>query len=157
MVSFLLAFFTFVLIVVCLFLVLLVLMQKPSSSGGIGAAMGGGAVESAFGVQTQAVLAKGTLYAVILFFTLAFGLYLGFLKQGHGRRPQTKELPVLEGLAAPIAAGTSESAEKIEQAALSQMTEGSGDAQASATLQQLVHDIEENELGVAEDAFAEES
>lgn len=115
--GFLLAFFTFILVLVCLFIILVILMQRPSASGGLGSAMGGGAVESALGVQTNSILAKSTSYALVVFFTLAFGLYLGFLKHGQGQEPKIKELPVLEGLSAPILAIPAETqAPALEQA-----------------------------------------
>lgn len=47
----LLGILTFVLILVSLFLVLIVLMQK-SKDGGMGATLGGGAAEAAFGADT---------------------------------------------------------------------------------------------------------
>jgi preprotein translocase subunit SecG len=64
--SILLGILTFILILVSLFLVLVVLMQK-SKDGGIGAALGGGAAEAAFGADTTNVLSKSTIV----------GLYLG--------------------------------------------------------------------------------
>src|SRR5258707_11365846 len=74
--SLLLGILTFILILVSLFLILVVLAQK-SKDGGMGAALGGGAAEAAFGADTTNVLSKSTIYASILFFVLAFALYLG--------------------------------------------------------------------------------
>lgn len=74
--SILLGILTFVLILVSGFLVLVVLMQK-SKDGGVGAALGGGATEAAFGADTSNVLSKSTIYAAVIFFVLAFALYLG--------------------------------------------------------------------------------
>jgi preprotein translocase subunit SecG len=74
--SILLGILTFVLIIVSIFLVLVVLAQK-SKDGGMGAALGGGAAEAAFGAETANVLTRATKYAAIIFFTLAFALYLG--------------------------------------------------------------------------------
>src|SRR5947209_4182187 len=74
--SILLGILTFILILVSLFLVLVVLAQK-SKDGGMGAALGGGAAEAAFGAETSNVLSKSTIYAAILFFVLAFVVYLG--------------------------------------------------------------------------------
>ena len=51
--SIVLGILTFVLILVSIFLVLIVLMQK-SKDGGMGAALGGGAAEAAFGADTNA-------------------------------------------------------------------------------------------------------
>lgn len=74
--SILLGILTFILILVSGFLVLVVLMQK-SKDGGVGAALGGGATEAAFGADTTNVLSKSTIYAAVMFFVLAFVLYLG--------------------------------------------------------------------------------
>jgi preprotein translocase subunit SecG len=74
--SILLGILTFILILVSIFLVLIVLAQK-SKDGGMGAALGGGAAEAAFGADTANVLTKATKYSAILFFVLAFALYLG--------------------------------------------------------------------------------
>src|SRR5215210_6140312 len=80
----LLGILTFILILVSFFLVLVVLMQK-SKDGGMGAALGGGAAEAAFGADTSNVLSKSTIYAAILFFILAFVLYLGRIwERNHG-------------------------------------------------------------------------
>src|ERR1051325_10919056 len=82
--SLLLGIFTFILILVSLFLVLVVLMQK-SKDGGMGAALGGGAAEAAFGADTSNVLSKSTIFAAVLFFLLAFVLYLGRIwERSHG-------------------------------------------------------------------------
>ncbi|MEO7413598.1 MAG: preprotein translocase subunit SecG [Opitutaceae bacterium] len=68
---------TFFLILVALFLILVVLAQKAKSDGGMGAAMGGGVAEAAFGAETSNVLSKSTIYAAVIFFVLTFALYLG--------------------------------------------------------------------------------
>ena len=67
---------TLVLILVSAFVVLLVLMQRTSQSGGMGAALGGGATESAFGSDTNDVLTKATIYSIIAFFVISLGLFL---------------------------------------------------------------------------------
>ena len=72
--SIVLGILTFVLILVSLFIVLVVLAQK-SKDGGMGAALGGGAAEAAFGAETGNVLSKSTIYAAVMFFVLAFALY----------------------------------------------------------------------------------
>lgn len=74
--SILLNLLTAVLILVSFFLILVVLAQK-SKDGGMGAALGSGAAEAAFGAETSNVLSKSTIYASVLFFVLAFILYLG--------------------------------------------------------------------------------
>jgi preprotein translocase subunit SecG len=67
---------TLVLILISAFVILLVLMQRTSQSGGMGAALGGGAAESAFGSDTNNILTKGTIYGIIAFFLVALGLFL---------------------------------------------------------------------------------
>jgi preprotein translocase subunit SecG len=72
---------TVILIFVALFLIMIVLMQKAKNDGGMGAAMGGGMAEAAFGADTSNVLSKATINASIAFFVLAFALYLGRIYQ----------------------------------------------------------------------------
>src|SRR5438132_6501391 len=82
--SVLLTLLTGVLIFVSLFIILVVLAQK-SKDGGMGAALGGGAAEAAFGADTSNVLSKSTIYAAVLFFLLAFIVYLGRIyERKHG-------------------------------------------------------------------------
>ena len=78
--SFLLGLLNLVLILTSVSLVLVVLMQK-TKDGGMGAALGGGATESAFGHETGNVLSKFTINAAIVFFVLSFVLYLGRIYQ----------------------------------------------------------------------------
>ena len=63
-------------------------MQKTSQSGGMGAALGGGAAESAFGSDTNNILTKGTVYGIILFFLVALGLYLLYQSQSTIATPE---------------------------------------------------------------------
>jgi len=71
-----------VLIFVSVIMGLLVLMQR-SKDGGAGAAMGGGMAEATFGAETNTVLTKATIRAAIIFFVLAFILYLGYIHDYH--------------------------------------------------------------------------
>ena len=68
------AFLTIVLILLSLFLLLLILLQR--SSGGMGSALGGGAADQVFGGGSAAVLTKWTVWGVLCFFLIAFGLHL---------------------------------------------------------------------------------
>ena len=90
MVTFLIALFSVILVLTCFFVVMLVLMQKPSSNAGMGAALGGGAAEQAFGGEATNVLTRGTIYAIIAFFLISFGLYLGSL-YASGDRERDEE------------------------------------------------------------------
>ncbi len=74
--SFLIPIFTFVLIIISVLLVLVVLAQK-TKDGGMGAALGGGVTESAFGADTGNVLSKTTIKLTIAFFVICFALYVG--------------------------------------------------------------------------------
>ncbi|MDP3072453.1 MAG: preprotein translocase subunit SecG [Opitutaceae bacterium] len=104
--SILLGILTFVLILVSLFLVLIVLMQK-TKDGGIGAALGGGATEAAFGAETNNVLSKSTIYSAIIFFVLAFGLYLGRIYESkHAGADSGRALPAMPAAATPAPAAT---------------------------------------------------
>jgi len=96
----LLGILTFVLIVTSVFLVLVVLMQKAKNDGGLGAAMGGGMAEAAFGADTSNVLSKFTINAAITFFVLAFALYLGRIYQRTHATPTGDALPTITAPAA---------------------------------------------------------
>jgi len=99
--SIVLGILTFILILVSLFIVLVVLAQK-SKDGGMGAALGGGAAEAAFGAETGNVLSKSTIYAAILFFVLAFALYLGRIYESkHASVAAGSALPTITAPAAP--------------------------------------------------------
>jgi len=74
--SLFLSLLTLVLLLISVFVVLIVLMQRTSQSGGMGAALGGGAAESAFGSETNNILTKGTIYGIFAFFVVSLVLYL---------------------------------------------------------------------------------
>lgn len=101
--SILIGIFTFVLILVSVFLVLLVLAQKAKTDGGMGATLGGGATEAAFGADTGNVLTKATQYAAIVFFVLTFGLYLAHIYVSKHTVSTEGQLPVIEAPAEPVA------------------------------------------------------
>lgn len=99
--SILIGILTFILIIISIFLILVVLAQKAKSDGGVGAAMGGGAAEAAFGADTGNVLSKATINASIAFFVLSFALYLGHIYQRkHQAAAAGNALPTI---AAPAA------------------------------------------------------
>jgi preprotein translocase subunit SecG len=93
--SILLNILTVVLIFVSLFLVLVVLAQKAKNDGGMGAAMGGGMAEAAFGADTGNVLSKATINGAIAFFVLAFALYLGRIYQRTHHVASADTLPTI--------------------------------------------------------------
>ena len=99
--SIVLGILTFVLILISLFLILVVLAQKAKSDGGVGAALGGGMTESAFGADTSNVLSNLTIKAAIAFFVLSFGLYLGHIYQRTHRQANEEALPSVVGPTIP--------------------------------------------------------
>ena len=93
-----------VLVPLSVFLILVVLMQKAKSDGGMGAALGGGMAESAFGADTNNVLVKATQTAAIAFFVITFALYLGHIYQRSASAGAGDSLPTIS---APAAASSS--------------------------------------------------
>lgn len=90
---------TFILILVSLFLILIVLAQK-TKDGGMGTALGGGAAEATFGAEASNVLTRMTKWSAILFFVLAFVLYIGRVyERKHGSGGEGGALP---NIAAPF-------------------------------------------------------
>lgn len=103
--SFIFGFLSFALILVSLFLGLLVLMQK-TKDGGMGAALGGGATESAFGHETGNVLTNWTIKTTVAFFVLCLALYLGNLYSAkHGNDKADGLLQKMPVPAAPAQPG----------------------------------------------------
>jgi preprotein translocase subunit SecG len=93
--SFVIALLYILLVPLSVFLVLVVLMQKSKSDGGVGAALGGGASEAAFGPDTGNVLATVTRNGTIAFFVLCFGLYLAQIAR-HTDKVAGEALPAIE-------------------------------------------------------------
>jgi len=95
---------TFILVLTSLFLVLVVLMQRAKTDGGMGAAMAGGATESAFGAETNNVLTGATIKAAIVFFCLSFFLFLANIYQSKHHEAADSKLPTIIAPAIPAAA-----------------------------------------------------
>ena len=105
--SLLIGVLTFILVVTSLFLVLIVLMQRAKTDGGVGAAMAGGATESAFGAETNNVLSGATIKGAIVFFVLSFALYLANIYQAKHHVGGDSKLPTVNAPAiAPKAEAT---------------------------------------------------
>ncbi len=103
--SIVLGILTFFLILVSIFLVLVVLAQKAKSDGGVGAALGGGMTEAAFGADTGNMLSKATIYGAVTFFVLCFSLYLGRVyEQKHAHAKASNALPTISVPATPVPA-----------------------------------------------------
>src|SRR3954464_8708880 len=92
---------TFVLVLTSVFLVFVVLMQRAKSDSGMGAAMGGGSMESTFGAETNNVLSNATIKATIVFFVVSFLLYLTHVYQSKHHEAGDNRLPTV---AAPVTA-----------------------------------------------------
>lgn len=97
MIGILLGLFSVALLLLCGFIVLLVLMQRPSANSGMGAALGGGAAEQAFGGETTNVLTRGTIYSIIGFFVICLLLYLGAIST-HQRVAEDDAPAILRGI-----------------------------------------------------------
>jgi preprotein translocase subunit SecG len=97
---------TFILVITSIFLVMLVLMQRAKTDGGIGAAMAGGATESAFGAETSNVLTGLTIKGAVVFFVLSFGLYLANIHQAKHQAAENATLPTVTAPAVPPASAT---------------------------------------------------
>ncbi|MDP0498754.1 MAG: preprotein translocase subunit SecG [Verrucomicrobiota bacterium JB022] len=96
MLPILITFLTLVLIMICVIMVTAILMQRASSDAGMGAAMGGGAAESAFGAEAVNVLTRATKWSAIAFFVIAFGLYLLHMVNERPGAAATQDGDVLE-------------------------------------------------------------
>jgi preprotein translocase subunit SecG len=95
---------TLVLVLTSIFLIFVVLMQRAKSDSGMGAAMGGGSMESTFGAETNNVLSNATIKATIVFFIVSFLLYLTHVYQSKHRDASDNRLPTVVAPAAPAAA-----------------------------------------------------
>lgn len=161
----LLGLFTVVLILVSAFLVLIILMQRASSNSGMGSALGGGAAESALGGEAGNVLTKLTVKASVVFFVVAFGLYLGHLARYDANEsvnlamptikvdPDADAEPVGSGLTAipdsTAAASEAETDEAIEAPEVEAGSE-SGNSEVEGVIEQL----EENGAAIEEELEA---
>jgi preprotein translocase subunit SecG len=82
----------------------------------MGAALGGGAAESAFGSDTSSILTKGTIYGIIAFFLVALGLFLMYQSEASNR---TQIVSAGELISAEEVAPTAETAvAEIEESAV---------------------------------------
>ena len=120
MVSFLIIFFTVALVLLSLFLLLVILMQRSGSD--MGTAMGGGAVEAAFGVATTNVLTRATSYGMFAFFIIAFGVYLMILSNA-------KPVMLEDGAALPEFSLTDVPVESVEVPAEMELEQNAEEAQ----------------------------
>lgn len=98
MASILIGIFTFILVLVCILLVLVILMQRPSANAGMGASLGGGMAEGAFGGETGNVLTKMTVKLTVLYFVISTGLYLGYIYTTGGSSVDKVATPSISSL-----------------------------------------------------------
>ena len=95
MLTFLIAVGSITLVFLCAWLVLLILMQKPSANAGMGAALGGGAAESAFGGEASNVLTRWTVYGIVAFFIITLFLTLAQVYQHHHSSDARELAPIV--------------------------------------------------------------
>ncbi|MCH6255941.1 preprotein translocase subunit SecG [Puniceicoccaceae bacterium K14] len=149
-----------VLVLISLFLILVVLMQPGSANGGMGAAMGGGAAESALGAESSSVLSKVTTKTAIVFFVFVLGLNLLILGVHDKSKSEAEdalpefELPTEEETAEAVEATNTfltdlvDDAIKEKRAAEGEVpeTEGQGESlveQATEAAQEIEAEAEE--------------
>ena len=99
MLTFLIVVGSIALLLLCAWLILLILMQKPSANAGMGAALGGGAAESAFGGEASNVLTRWTVFGVIGFFVLTLTLSLAQIYRHHHNENKKELAPMAEEVA----------------------------------------------------------
>ena len=103
MMTLLVGFLTFVLVVTCLLLMLLVLIQLPKKEAGAGVAFGGGATDALFGAGQGNALTKMTRYTATFFVGLALALsLLNSYRAKEGNRRLEEELRKKANAAVPI-------------------------------------------------------
>jgi len=96
--SIIIGIFTLILVIVCVLLVLVILMQRPNANAGMGAALGGGMAEGAFGGEAGNVLTKATVKLTVLFFVISAGLYLGYIYTTGGSSFANASTPSISSL-----------------------------------------------------------
>ncbi len=124
---------TLVLLLISLFIVLIVLMQRTSQSGGMGAALGGGAAESAFGSETNSILMKGTVYGIVAFFIVALGLYLLYQSEAADR---VEDVDMSTLITAGESEEAAEGAETTTEVMNADTSDGTGAAPAESVMQE---------------------
>ncbi len=115
MASILIGLFTLVLVISCILLVLVILMQRPNANAGMGAALGGGMAEGAFGGEAGNVLTKVTVKLTIIYFVLSAGLYLGYIYTTGGSSNEEANTPSISALVDQKKADTKPAAETAKQ------------------------------------------
>ena len=136
---------TVIIVAVSILMVLVVLIQRPKQEG-LGAAFGGGTLDSALGAHTTDVLQKITTWLGIIFFVSAIGLAMvktrqfqataanNVLEGVEGREPQLPGLPPelynQPALNTPAPAPSSTEEAPSEPANSSKSTGGASDAAA---------------------------
>jgi preprotein translocase subunit SecG len=83
---------TLTLVCTSVFAVLVILMQKPSANSGMGASLGGGAAESAFGSDATKVLTRWTVGGIAMFFLLSFTLSMVHIYANSHKKSQYLEI-----------------------------------------------------------------
>lgn len=103
MVGFIIGLFSVILVLISLFVMLIILMQRPSANAGMGSSLGGGIAESAFGGESINVLTRWTIYCIVGFFIITFGLYLFYMSRTDVNVSETEAgLPEITMTEAPL-------------------------------------------------------
>lgn len=126
--------FTLILILICVLLVLVILMQRPSADAGMGASLGGGAAESAFGGETGNVLTSVCVKCIVVFFVLTFLLFMGniYVSKTAENSADSAEVPSLSSVIDEVAE------QAVAPAAAQKVAEGEAAAKAEPVQKQSV-------------------
>ena len=81
---------------ICSWIIFLILMQKPSSNASMGASLGGGIAEAAFGGEASHVLTRLTVYGIIGFFACTLFLSLAHVYRYHHHKGEAELKPMDE-------------------------------------------------------------
>lgn len=109
MIATLIVIFTLVLLLISAVVVLVILMQRPSADAGMGASLGGGAAESAFGGETGTVLTKVSVRGIVAFFILTFLLFMANIYANrHAEKAAGPEVPSLGAIVEDLSAKKAE-------------------------------------------------
>lgn len=133
MLSTLIAIFTLVLCLVCFVLVVFILMQRPSADAGMGASLGGGAAENAFGGETASFLTKISVRCIVIFFVLTFSLFIANIWVKKHSAADSAAAPSLNAVVAELEKPAADAAPKAEDKAAQKANEAKDAAQPEKT------------------------
>jgi preprotein translocase subunit SecG len=115
MLGFVIGVLSVAIVLLCGWILLLILMQRPSANAGMGASLGGGMAESAFGGEASNVLTRWTVYGIAAFFTGTLCLSLMHITKTKSRVVYRELTPIAVEHGSPANTSTSEDEKKSEE------------------------------------------